>query len=205
MDRQLARERYDLMVLDLMLPGEDGLAICRRLRRMPRRAAGRPSSCSPPRATRWTASSAWRWAPTTTCRSRSTRASWWRASTRCCGAGSPPGRRARPPWTPSPPLRRLRVQPGDAQPRTRRQARRPHHRRVFRAQGPGAASAPAPFARQADGARARPRIRRVRPLHRRADLAPAQNRRGGSSHPRHIQTVWGFGYVFVPDGAPRDA
>jgi two-component system, OmpR family, phosphate regulon response regulator OmpR len=32
MDRQLARERYDLMVLDLMLPGEDGLSICRRLR-----------------------------------------------------------------------------------------------------------------------------------------------------------------------------
>jgi two-component system, OmpR family, phosphate regulon response regulator OmpR len=32
MDRQLARERYDLLVLDLMLPGEDGLAICRRLR-----------------------------------------------------------------------------------------------------------------------------------------------------------------------------
>jgi len=32
MNRQLARERYDLMILDLMLPGEDGLAICRRLR-----------------------------------------------------------------------------------------------------------------------------------------------------------------------------
>jgi len=32
MDRQLARARYDLVVLDLMLPGEDGLAICRRLR-----------------------------------------------------------------------------------------------------------------------------------------------------------------------------
>ncbi len=32
MDRQLARERCDLVVLDLMLPGEDGLAICRRLR-----------------------------------------------------------------------------------------------------------------------------------------------------------------------------
>ena len=32
MNRQLARERYDLMVLDLMLPGEDGLAVCRRLR-----------------------------------------------------------------------------------------------------------------------------------------------------------------------------
>src|SRR6476659_7068461 len=32
MDRQQGRVRYDLMVLDLMLPGEDGLAICRRLR-----------------------------------------------------------------------------------------------------------------------------------------------------------------------------
>jgi two-component system phosphate regulon response regulator OmpR len=32
MDRSLTRVRYDLLVLDLMLPGEDGLAICRRLR-----------------------------------------------------------------------------------------------------------------------------------------------------------------------------
>ena len=32
MNRQLARERYELMILDLMLPGEDGLSICRRLR-----------------------------------------------------------------------------------------------------------------------------------------------------------------------------
>ncbi len=32
MERQLQRVRYDLMVLDLMLPGEDGLAICRGLR-----------------------------------------------------------------------------------------------------------------------------------------------------------------------------
>src|SRR2546430_17196333 len=32
MDKQLGRERYDLGVLGLMLPGEDGLAICRRLR-----------------------------------------------------------------------------------------------------------------------------------------------------------------------------
>ena len=35
MDKQLGRERYDLVVLDLMLPGEDGLAICRRLRGHP--------------------------------------------------------------------------------------------------------------------------------------------------------------------------
>jgi two-component system phosphate regulon response regulator OmpR len=32
MNRWIARERYDLMVLDLMMPGEDGLSICRRLR-----------------------------------------------------------------------------------------------------------------------------------------------------------------------------
>jgi len=32
MDRLLGRERFDLLVLDLMLPGEDGLSICRRLR-----------------------------------------------------------------------------------------------------------------------------------------------------------------------------
>jgi len=32
MDRNLARQRYDLLILDLMLPNEDGLAICRRLR-----------------------------------------------------------------------------------------------------------------------------------------------------------------------------
>ena len=33
MDRRLADGRFDLIVLDLMLPGEDGLSICRRIRR----------------------------------------------------------------------------------------------------------------------------------------------------------------------------
>ena len=32
MDKWLSRETFDLIVLDLMLPGEDGLSICRRLR-----------------------------------------------------------------------------------------------------------------------------------------------------------------------------
>jgi two-component system phosphate regulon response regulator OmpR len=32
MDRQMARVRYDLVVLDLMMPGEDGFAVCKRLR-----------------------------------------------------------------------------------------------------------------------------------------------------------------------------
>jgi two-component system phosphate regulon response regulator OmpR len=30
MNKLWMRERYDMLVLDLMLPGEDGLAICRR-------------------------------------------------------------------------------------------------------------------------------------------------------------------------------
>ncbi len=32
LDRILQRETIDLIVLDLMLPGEDGLSICKRLR-----------------------------------------------------------------------------------------------------------------------------------------------------------------------------
>src|SRR5690554_1432333 len=32
MDRMLARELFNLVVLDLMMPGEDGLAACQRLR-----------------------------------------------------------------------------------------------------------------------------------------------------------------------------
>lgn len=32
MDKLLARDTFDLIILDLMLPGEDGLSICRRLR-----------------------------------------------------------------------------------------------------------------------------------------------------------------------------
>ncbi|MEB0264206.1 response regulator, partial [Mucilaginibacter sp. 10I4] len=31
-NKKLKKKRYDLLVLDLMLPGEDGLSICRRLR-----------------------------------------------------------------------------------------------------------------------------------------------------------------------------
>src|SRR6266850_1355693 len=77
MDKQLARERYDLVVLDLMLPGEDGLAICRRLR-------------------------AQNSAPAITCPSHSTRASCSPASMPCCGGAPPWGRPARRPRAPRP-------------------------------------------------------------------------------------------------------
>lgn len=32
LERAMSRERYDILVLDLMLPGQDGLSICRQLR-----------------------------------------------------------------------------------------------------------------------------------------------------------------------------
>ena len=32
LDRLLAREPFDVLILDLMMPGEDGLSVCRRLR-----------------------------------------------------------------------------------------------------------------------------------------------------------------------------
>src|SRR6185295_1570590 len=85
------------------------------------------------------------------------------------------------------PVRRVLAQPRHPHPHPRRQAGAAHHRRVLGAQGAGAAPAPAAVARQADGARARARIRGVRPLDRRADLTPAQDRgrRPGASqaHP----------------------
>jgi two-component system, OmpR family, phosphate regulon response regulator OmpR len=42
MDRALSRSRYDLLVLDVMLPNEDGFAICRRLRGTPSADANIP-------------------------------------------------------------------------------------------------------------------------------------------------------------------
>ena len=35
MDRMLQRDTFDVIVLDLMMPGEDGLSICKRLARRP--------------------------------------------------------------------------------------------------------------------------------------------------------------------------
>lgn len=41
-DRAFTRNRYDLLVLDIMLPGDDGFAICRRLRASASAEAGLP-------------------------------------------------------------------------------------------------------------------------------------------------------------------
>jgi two-component system phosphate regulon response regulator OmpR len=56
MDRWLAEQQADLVILDLMLPGEDGLSLARRLR------AGVTCRllCCRPAARRWIGSSAWK-------------------------------------------------------------------------------------------------------------------------------------------------
>ena len=69
-------ETFDVVVLDLMLPGEDGLSLCRWLRA----ESDIPILMLTARCEPTTASSAWNWAPTTICPSRSSRVNWWRAS-----------------------------------------------------------------------------------------------------------------------------
>ena len=43
----------------------------------------------------------------------------------------------------------------------------------------------------------------LRPRHRRAGIAAAQADRARPGDARYLQTVWGFGYVFIPDGEAR--
>lgn len=57
MDRLLTRESFHLMVLDLMLPGEDGLSICRRLRSQ---SNPMPIIMVTAKAKKWTVSLGWK-------------------------------------------------------------------------------------------------------------------------------------------------
>ena len=59
--RVIDRAAIDLVVLDIMIPGEDGLSLCRHLRE----TTQFPSFSSPPGPMRRTGSSAWKSAPTT--------------------------------------------------------------------------------------------------------------------------------------------
>ena len=79
---RILAERPDLVVLDLMLPGEDGLSICRQVRPQ----FDGPILMLTARTDDMDGCSAWRWAPTTTCASRCARVCCWRASVPCCGA-----------------------------------------------------------------------------------------------------------------------
>jgi len=81
----------DLIVLDLMLPGEDGLTLCRDLRAGKFRTV--PVLMLTARGEETDRIIGLEMAPTTTSPSRSTRANCWPASTPCCAAA----RRRKPP------------------------------------------------------------------------------------------------------------
>ena len=185
MDRQLARERYDLIVLDLMLPGEDGLSICRRLRGARRarspiimltakgddvdRIVGLEMGADDylpkpfnPRELVARIHAVLRRRP-----------------------------RRRPPGAPAtePKVDRLRRRSRSTSPRaasTRDGKHDPaHHRRIRAAQGAGRSTRAQPLSRDKLMELARGReYERVRPLDRRADLAPAQADRARSRRTR---------------------
>ena len=83
LDKALLLNRYHLLVLDLMLPGEDGLAILRRLR-----AAGEhvPVILLTAKGDEIDRIIGLEMGADDYLPNRSTRANWWRASMRCCGA-----------------------------------------------------------------------------------------------------------------------
>ncbi len=178
MDKMLARERYDLLVLDLMLPGEDGLAICRRLR------AGTPELA----IVMLTAKGddvdrivglemgADDYLPKPF-NPRELVARVNAVLRRRAPAG--------PPGAPAPGGAPHRFGEFELNLATRSLSR--NGKPVQLTTGEFSVlkvlvehPAQPALARQADGARARARVRSVRPLDRRADLAPAQDRRAGS-------------------------
>lgn len=108
MDRLLAREVFNLVVLDLMLPGEDGLTACRRLRGANNQI---PIIMLTAKGDELSRIKGLELAPTITWPSRSTPTSSWPGSKRSCAVNRPgagcPGQRRR-----KRDLRRLRVVPG---------------------------------------------------------------------------------------------
>jgi CheY-like chemotaxis protein len=93
MDRLLADNRVDLIVLDLMLPGEDGLSLCRRLRTH----SEVPVIMLTAKGEEVDRIVGLEMGRTTICPSRSIRVSSWHASVRSCGAPTGPRRNGAPP------------------------------------------------------------------------------------------------------------
>ncbi|MBA8904973.1 CheY-like chemotaxis protein [Aminobacter ciceronei] len=82
--------QFDLIVLDVMMPGEDGLSVCRRLRAQ----GGIPILMLTALGMIPTASLDLRLGPMTICRNHSIRASSWPGSRQSCGGPNGRGCRA---------------------------------------------------------------------------------------------------------------
>ncbi len=200
MDRQLQRIRYDLMVLDLMLPGEDGLAVCRRLRSTGNNLAiimltakgddvdrivglemGADDYLAKPfnpreLVARIHAVMRRRQGPTETPGAPSTEPKIVEFGSFALHLAS-----------------RALTRDGAPIPLTTG--------RVLAAEGARHAPARADVARQAHGPRARGREHES--YDRSIDVQVSRLRKllgEDPQQPRFIQTVWGFGYVFIPDG-----
>ena len=79
---RIIKEKPDLVILDLMLPGEDGLSICRKVRDK----YDGPILMLTARTDTPIRFLVWTWVPTTTCANRFAHACCWRASRPCCDA-----------------------------------------------------------------------------------------------------------------------
>src|SRR6218665_2203650 len=188
LNRILLRDTVDLIVLDLVMPGEDGLSVCRRLRaandRTPiimltakgedmHRIAGLEVGADDYLAK-----------PFNPHELRARMRAGLRRRPPRAGPGAPSIAHHTLNFPPLP-LYLLSPRPATAQEGGRGPF--PARRRVRDAQGAGAPSPPAALAREAGPVHARPRVRALRPQSRRADLAPAQaariGRRNAALHP----------------------
>ena len=202
MDRQLARVRYDLMVLDLMLPGEDGLAICRRLRAAASAVAIIMLTAKGDDVDRIVGLEMG--ADDYLAKPFNPRELVARINAVL--------RRQAPPATPGAPslrrgprrLRRVRARPRHAHAHARG-APVPLTTGEFALLKVLAQHPRQPLSR--DKLMELARGREFESIDRSIDVQISRLRRligEDPQSPRYIQTVWGFGYVFVPDGAPRE-
>ena len=198
MDKMLARERYDLLVLDLMLPGEDGLAICRRLR------AGSPGLAIVMLTAKGddvVRSSCWSWAAVDSLRMPITPHArgapinaLMRRRAPACPRGAP---------VPGSALRRFGAFELNLSTRSLSRDGKPVQLTTgeFSVLKVLVEHPRNPLSRDKLMELARGREYEV--FDRSIDVQISRLRKiieQDPSHPRHIQTVWGFGYVFVPDG-----
>jgi two-component system phosphate regulon response regulator OmpR len=199
LNRLLTRETVDLIVLDLMLPGEDGLSICRRLRAANDVTPIIMLTAKVEDVDRIVGLEVG--AQTTICLSRSIRVSCWPASTLCCAAVLP--RKA--PGAPAKDAQSVNFGPFEFDLTLRRLSKAGEPIALTT----GEFSMLKALVRHPRQPLSRDKLaqlargREFEPFDRSLDVQISRLRKmiePDPAQPRYIQTVWGVGYVFVPDG-----